>query len=201
MPALALWLWLAFGTVALGVRALLHHRRTGSFGLRGISGRPGSLEWVAGATFLLAIVLGVAAPALELWEVTEPLSGLDTDAIHTVAIAAYCAAFALLLVSQQTMGASWRVGVDDVERTKLVTGGIFSFARNPIFTAMIALWIALALLAPNWVALASVVAIVVSVELQTRLVEEPYLTRTHGDAYLDYARRAGRFLPRIGRLG
>jgi protein-S-isoprenylcysteine O-methyltransferase Ste14 len=46
-----------------------------------------------------------------------------------------------------------------------------------------------------------VIAIVVSVELQTRLVEEPYLTRSHGEAYLDYARRAGRFVPRIGRLG
>ncbi len=200
VPALALWLWLAFGTVAIGVRVVLHYRRTGSTGLKGASGRPGSLEWLAGVAFVLSILLGVAAPVLALSDAVEPVAALDSDAVHGVGVAIYCVAVALLLVSQHSMGASWRVGVDERERTRLVTGGVFSFARNPIFTAMIAVWTGLALLVPSVVALASVIAIVVSVELQTRLVEEPYLARTHGEAYRDYARRVGRFLPSVGRL-
>lgn len=40
----------------------------------------------------------------------------------------------------------------------------------------------------------------IGIGVQVRLVEEPYLRRTHGVAYTDYAARVGRFLPRLGRL-
>jgi protein-S-isoprenylcysteine O-methyltransferase Ste14 len=53
---------------------------------------------------------------------------------------------------------------------------------------------------PSWVALAGVVALFVALELQVRVVEEPYLRRTHGAAYTDYASRVGRFVPGVGRL-
>ena len=42
--------------------------------------------------------------------------------------------------------------------------------------------------------------IALGLELQVRSVEEPYLLRTHGDAYRAYASRVGRFVPGIGRL-
>ncbi len=44
------------------------------------------------------------------------------------------------------------------------------------------------------------VLLMVAVELQTRLIEEPYLSRVHGAQYTVYAAQVGRFLPRIGRL-
>jgi len=44
------------------------------------------------------------------------------------------------------------------------------------------------------------VALVVAVEVQVRLVEEPYLTKTHGERYLRYASRVGRFVPGAGLL-
>jgi protein-S-isoprenylcysteine O-methyltransferase Ste14 len=33
------------------------------------------------------------------------------------------------------------------------------------------------------------------------LLEEAYLMRTYGDAYSEYARQVGRFMPGIGKLG
>ena len=56
------------------------------------------------------------------------------------------------------------------------------------------------LLVPNVVALIGLATLVTAIELQTRVVEEPYLLRTHGDAYAQYARSVGRFIPRVGRL-
>jgi protein-S-isoprenylcysteine O-methyltransferase Ste14 len=50
------------------------------------------------------------------------------------------------------------------------------------------------------VALAGLVLLLASVEIQARLVEEPHLLRVHGEPYAAYARRTGRFLPGLGRL-
>jgi protein-S-isoprenylcysteine O-methyltransferase Ste14 len=106
---------------------------------------------------------------------------------------------AATLWAQLAMGDSWRVGVDPNARTALVATGPFRWVRNPIFSAMTVATLGLALLAPNilsWLALAALVA---GLEIHVRLVEEPYLTRTHGDHYRRYASRTGRFLPVIGR--
>lgn len=98
------------------------------------------------------------------------------------------------------MGDSWRVGVDPVERTTLVTDGPFQLVRNPIFTAMLTTAAGLALMAPNGLALGGAVGLLLGLELQVRLVEEPYLMRVHGDSYQRYASRVGRFVPRAGCL-
>ena len=69
-----------------------------------------------------------------------------------------------------------------------------------ILTAMIAVQAGTAAMAPTWLSAAGVAALVTAVEVQTRLVEEPYLARTHGDTYTGYASRTGRFVPLLGRL-
>jgi protein-S-isoprenylcysteine O-methyltransferase Ste14 len=39
---------------------------------------------------------------------------------------------------------------------------------------------------------------VASIEVQVRVVEEPYLLRVHGQVYRDYLATVGRFVPRLG---
>lgn len=53
---------------------------------------------------------------------------------------------------------------------------------------------------PNALLVLATVLFIVGVQLQVTVVEEAYLLITHGDNYLPYARRTGRFLPGIGRL-
>jgi protein-S-isoprenylcysteine O-methyltransferase Ste14 len=53
---------------------------------------------------------------------------------------------------------------------------------------------------PNVLALAGAVTLLIALQLQVRVVEEPYLAATHGDTYRPYAATTGRFLPGIGRL-
>jgi protein-S-isoprenylcysteine O-methyltransferase Ste14 len=98
------------------------------------------------------------------------------------------------------MGESWRIGVGEGERTALVTTGPFAVVRNPIFAAMLPASLGLALLVPNIAALVGFGALVLALQIQVRLVEEPYLLRQHGEAYRDYAARVGRFVPGLGRL-
>ena len=72
--------------------------------------------------------------------------------------------------------------------------------RNPIFAAFLIAFLGFALMVPNPVAIAGAAVMVTGIQVQVRLVEEPYLRRVHGAAYTDYASRVGRFLPGLGRL-
>ena len=191
----ALYLALAFG-----LRSLIQLRRTGSTGVKGISGAPGSLEWFAGVLFGAALVVGVLAPALDVAGALDPLEPLDGPGAGAAGLAVFGLGLVATLYAQLAMGESWRVGVDERERTRLVTEGPFSVVRNPIYAAMIPTSVGLTLMVPNVVALAGLSALVVALEIQVRLVEEPYLRRVHGDAYVRYAARVGRFAPGVGRL-
>lgn len=51
---------------------------------------------------------------------------------------------------------------------------------------------------PNPVSLLGLALVAVAVELQLRVVEEPYLSQVHGGAYSTYSARVGRFVPMAG---
>lgn len=107
---------------------------------------------------------------------------------------------ALMVLAQLHLGASWRVGIDAGARPGLVTGGLYRFCRNPIFLSMFLALAGLAVLLPTWFSAAALVGAVVGVRAQV-LEEEAYLAAAYGAAYRGYARRVGRFLPGLGRLG
>lgn len=195
----ALVLFVVFAVFGLGWRSWLQHKRTGSTGFKGISGAPGSVEWLAGAGFALASVAAVVAPVLQWTRVLTPVPWLHAPWIQTVGIVAAVVGIAATVYAQLDMGISWRIGVDPNERTELVRTGVFSHVRNPIFTAMLIFGAGVALVTPNVLALAAFVLLLVTIEMQVRTVEEPYLAVAHGDSYQAYTASVGRFLPGLGR--
>lgn len=194
---------LALALYVLGVisafvgRTWLHLRRTGSTGYQGLSGPVGSAQWWGGVLFGAAVVLGAAGPALAA-------AGLGPHAVelsavlHWVGLVAAVLGSVVVLVAQSAMGSAWRIGVDPGERTSLVTAGAFALVRNPVFTAMVAALAGMSLLVPTAVTIAALACLVLAIELQVRLVEEPYLRAVHGEHYAHYAARVGRFLPGVG---
>ena len=48
------------------------------------------------------------------------------------------------------------------------------------------------------VAIIGFVLLIGSIELQVRVVEEPYLLRVHGQSYREYLGAVGRFVPGVG---
>lgn len=194
---LALGLYALFMLLAFGVRTWVQLRRTGSTGFKGISGRPGSAEWLGGVLFVVAVVLGVVAPVLDLLAVLPRMHA--TEAATYAGLVVACAGIAATFVAQTAMGSSWRIGVDATERTALVVEGPFRLVRNPIFTCMLVTALGLALVVPNAVSLGGFLLLLVAVEIQVRFVEEPYLRRVHGEAYARYAGMVGRFVPFFGR--
>ena len=140
----------------------------------------------------------VFAPILQLVGVVAPLGVLHVAWVQIAGIAGAAAGIAATVYAQLDMGDSWRIGVDRSETTTLVRSGVFGWVRNPIFTAMLVFGLGIALVTPNVVAIVGFVLLVVTIELQVRVVEEPYLLTVHGDAYRDYLAGVGRFVPGVG---
>ena len=168
--------------------------------MKGFRGAIGSLPWWAGIAASGGLVLAPLAPVAALRGWPGAALWLESTPLHALGLVLTTIGIAGSLVAQLSMGDSWRIGVDDSERTELVTGGLFGRVRNPIFSC-IALSIAgLVLLVPNAFALASACLTLFGIEAQVRGVEEPYLIEAHGDCYRRYAARVGRFVPGVGRL-
>jgi protein-S-isoprenylcysteine O-methyltransferase Ste14 len=197
MAWLSLALYLAFLALAFGLRGFLQWRRTGDAGFRFGAFAAAPAERAGSVLFVLAVALGLAAPVLELSGALGAFEALRAPALGVLLA---LAGIGGTLHAQVAMGTSWRVGVDPRERTALRTEGPFRWVRNPIFSWMILAAAGLALLVPNAASLAGVAALVAAVELQVRRVEEPYLLRSHGAAYAEWAARTGRFVPGVGRL-
>jgi len=185
--------------LAFGVRVAVALRTTGSTGISDLRAAP-PIEMLGGALFGLGVILGGINPLLAVLDLVEPWEKLDATAVHVAGFVVCAAGIAGTFAAQMAMGSSWRIGVDPGETTALVTGGVFELCRNPIYTFMVLSWIGFGLLVPTWLMLAAGALLVVGLEIQIRLVEEPHLIRTHGEFYLAYARRVGRFLPGLGRL-
>lgn len=180
-----------FFLAAFLLRPALLRWRTGRWGVHGVSGRPGSPGWWGGVLFVAALAatpVALGSPALP-----------TPEALGVVGVLLASAGFALTVLAQAGMGASWRIGVPRAGATALVTDGLFAQVRNPVFAGMLLFAAGLLLLWPNPASLLAWVTLLAAVELQVRFVEEPWLREVHGEAWRSWASRVGRFLPGVGR--
>ena len=198
MAVLALIVLVVWLAVLAGIRTYIGYRQTGTVATL-VRPETGSPAWLAKLISSVGFVLAIAAPIAELAGL-GPIEALDHQQLRYAGLGLAMAGIVGSFAAQLAMGSSWRGDVDSDARTPLVTDGPFRVVRNPILTCTAATAIGLALMVPNVVALPMLAAILVGMQVQVRLVEEPYLTRAHGDAYRRYASRTGRFLPGLGRL-
>ncbi len=147
--------------------------------------------------------LGAALLAVALWVLAYAALGPralgvrpSPPVVHVVGWILYALSFAIAAVGQSTMGPSWRIGIDD-RPTALVAAGIYRWVRHPIYTGLIGLTLALAMLAPSLWTLLAIPFVLLLVGVQARL-EEQHQERLHGEAWRTYARATGRFLPKLG---
>jgi protein-S-isoprenylcysteine O-methyltransferase Ste14 len=98
----------------------------------------------------------------------------------------------LLFWSVASFGRSFRVGIDTDRPDRLITDGIFSFSRNPIYVAFAIILIGQFLILPNWITLIYIVGATWLFHRQV-LREEDYLRRHYGQAYVDYCNHVRRY--------
>jgi Ca2+/H+ antiporter, TMEM165/GDT1 family len=189
------WLALAIGALVAVLGAVGGRRLLDASPARRAIGRaarvPGSPAWWSRVLYGLATVLGLVAPLLVGADVIDPIAVFDDPGVVVIGAGLALLGVALVLASQLELR---RGGSAD---PVLASTGLRSRMRNPGLTGIVLATAGTLVMVPTLVAVLAAVLLVVSVQIQVRAVREPMLAALHGEEYLAYAARTGRYLPRV----
>lgn len=115
------------------------------------------------------------------------------DALHLAADVAFWAGVALGIIAAVSLGRALTATPVPNAGGELRTGGIYRFARHPIYSGVILIVAAIALRSGSWWKVALGVATIAFFAIKTRW-EEQRLRERFGE-YDDYAATTGRFFP------
>ena len=139
------------------------------------------------------VVVFIYAFKNEWYQYLLPFWYLEHDYLKYMGWGLLVLSLILVWAAQSQMANSWRIGIDEKNKTELVTNGLFSFSRNPIFLGVMIANIGLLLIIPNAFTLLIVALSTVSINTQIRL-EEAFLVKSHGRIYKDYCANVRRWL-------
>lgn len=162
-------------------------------------GRPGSTHWYGHATFRVFRVLiwGVC-----VWRAFSPAADRylgvftfwqDPWIEVTAAIMLICG-FALALLGHRQLGRDWRSGIDPDGPSQLVTAGLYSLSRNPMYLGVLMAQAGFFLALPSWFTLLCLLVGSVAIVSQVRL-EEMHLRNRFPVDFPGYAMQVARWLP------
>ncbi len=178
---------------AIFMRILIQYFYTGDHGVRLAKLDAPLIEKIPGTIFILSFIVSLILVALKQYQQLQVGDYFSTKTSILIGLLGFVGIL-ITVVSQIQMGKSWRIGVDQDEKTDLKISGLYAKSRNPIYFGILLYWIAISLsfLHPAmWVcALVSWA----SIETIVRKVEEPYLRRVHGEVFESYCRRSNRYL-------
>jgi protein-S-isoprenylcysteine O-methyltransferase Ste14 len=162
---------------------------------RGTVGREGRLNFVVHAAFVFAmgavIMLYVAAPATLRWS-TVPLPG----GLRWFGMALGVAGLIGLVEVHRQLGRYWSAYLELQENHQLITTGIYSRVRHPMYTVIIAQLVAMSLISANGLLMALAAGRILMFWVRMGH-EEAMLTGQFGDQYRRYMQTTGRLLPRL----
>ncbi|OOM81820.1 isoprenylcysteine carboxyl methyltransferase (ICMT) family protein [Clostridium puniceum] len=117
---------------------------------------------------------------------------IENDLIRYIRIAISTLGIFIFITSMVTMDDSWRAGIDDSQKTKIVTTGIYKYSRNPAFVGFDLFYIGTALTFSNVFIIIIACASILMFHLQI-LEEKKFLPIAFGKEYLDYKKKTGRY--------
>jgi protein-S-isoprenylcysteine O-methyltransferase Ste14 len=142
---------------------------------------------------LIVAVIIVFAFFAPFYKYAAPFVWLEHQRVKTIGLVLLAASLVWTAIAQIQMGASWRIGIDEKNRTELVQSGLFGVSRNPIFFGMRVVLLGFFLTLPNALTLLAMVLGDVLMQIQVRL-EEEFLKSAHGENYEAYFQNVRRWI-------
>lgn len=137
----------------------------------------------------------IFVPIAEIISISLNISGLPSTVRCIGAVIAMLGT-AVFIFSVLTMRDSWRAGVSEIDKTELITAGIYQISRNPAFLGFDLVYIGILLMFFNWILFTLSVFAALMFHLQIVNVEEDFLLNTFGNEYLNYRNTVNRYLGR-----
>lgn len=110
------------------------------------------------------------------------------------------AALLLFYLTHRALGRNWSVSLDLRESHELITDGIYTYLRHPMYSAFWLWAIAQALLLPNWIAGPAGLVGFGTLYFFRVGEEEKLMSEAFGSEYRDYINRTGRVFPRLSNI-
>ena len=187
--------WLGIGAMIVRVRRHTH-RMAGVVPAQRVE----RLMWLA---WLPLAAIWIALPWLALSR-TDAVFGLPSFARDVVAYGTLrwlgaivgVLALAATIKCWAHMGKDWRMAVTDEPDQALITDGLYTRIRHPIYAFSILLVLASVVVVPT-VAMVLCGGCLVGLWVGKAHNEERHMLRQHGDSYARYLAHTGRFFPRF----
>ena len=97
-----------------------------------------------------------------------------------------------LISGYYCMGNSWRIGISNTTKTPLITSGIFSLTRNPVYIAFDLFTLGLFLTTGHLIFFLLFLTMIINLHLLI-LEEEKSLKNIHQEKYMKYKEKAPRY--------
>lgn len=144
-------------------------------------------------SFLELIVVSIYAFKIEWYKFLLPFWYIENEVLFKIGWFFLSLSIIVVWIAQSQMANSWRIGIDKKNKTKLVTKGLFSISRNPIFLGIMIANIGLFMVIPNAFTLLIISISTISINTQIRL-EEEFLKSEFGNEYLEYLKKVNRWM-------
>lgn len=122
-------------------------------------------------------------------------TAIKNNIIRVIGIGVGAAGVIFFGLAVYTMKDSWRAGIPEKDKTKMITKGIYSISRNPAFVGFDLLYIGVMLVFFNGALLVFSLFAIVMLHLQI-LQEEAFLTMAFENEYISYKRKVCRYIGR-----
>jgi len=143
--------------------------------------------------WMIEVVLHALHSPLDMFPERVPISLLQTDGVRILGSLVAGLGLIIFVLAFFSFGNSWRIGIDRKTAGGLVTGGIFSITRNPIYVAFDLMFVGMFLLNGTWFFL--IAALLAPLAVHSQIVrEEKFLAQRYGDDYESYRKTTPRYL-------
>jgi protein-S-isoprenylcysteine O-methyltransferase Ste14 len=173
------------------------HRQTGINPFRFTTNHHTAHDYIGAAlkVFIGLLLVGVLAysSSPNAYRYLAPFGYLERYWIKVIGLIMGHVSLLCIMIAQYHMRWSWRIGIDYDHKTQLVTEGAFRISRNPIYLGLLFSLLGLFLVIPNALTFAVLFAAYFVLQITMRL-EEDFLIKQHGEAYLNYKSKVRRLI-------